>query len=162
MVLIALNLAVIVIWLSRTHTVSDVPAPSLDDRPMIRSAPPTGRATDEPPSEMIRAPSDEVVSNDPLVREPDARTPRPPNTTTASARIDAPLLGELPLSFRQTLPQFRLDVHVYADDRARRFVMLNLERLSEGDLSADGLEVVEIQADGVVLYWEGQLFFMPR
>lgn len=49
------------------------------------------------------------------------------------------------------LPPATLNLHVFDADRTKRFVLLNGERLREGDTSRDGLTVVSITPEGVVL-----------
>jgi hypothetical protein len=49
------------------------------------------------------------------------------------------------------LPTVTLNLHVYDAQRNTRFVILNGERLQEGDRSASGLLISNILADGVVL-----------
>lgn len=52
-------------------------------------------------------------------------------------------------------------MHVFGNEPAQRFVILNGERRVAGD-DVDGVHVVEIRADGVVLELEGQRFLLPR
>lgn len=49
------------------------------------------------------------------------------------------------------LPTVTLNFHVYDTQRNSRFVILNGERLREGDRSASGLLISNILADGVIL-----------
>ena len=49
------------------------------------------------------------------------------------------------------LPPATLNLHVFDADRTKRFVLLNGERLREGDTNRDGLTVVTITPEGVVL-----------
>lgn len=56
----------------------------------------------------------------------------------------------------------RLTVHVYAEEPAKRFVIINSQRVREGDRTDDGILVEEIRPDGVMLSSQGQTFFRPR
>ena len=53
-------------------------------------------------------------------------------------------------------------MHVYGADPARRFVVLNDSRLTEGEKTSDEIFVREIRPDGVVLEFQNQRFFFPR
>jgi hypothetical protein len=87
------------------------------------------------------------------VAEPPVSDPPPP---------PVPLAWELPLSVRQSLPALSIAMHVYADEPTRRFVILNDQRLVEGESAGAGVTVREIRRDGVVLEFQGQRFLMPR
>lgn len=60
------------------------------------------------------------------------------------------------------LPSLHLDLHVFADRRRDRFVMINMHRLGEGDSLPDGVHVDTIRPDGVVLTYHGTRFLLPR
>jgi general secretion pathway protein B len=78
--------------------------------------------------------------------------PRP----VADARKDTPYqpdamsYWELPQSVRDSLPQFRISVIVYADDPALRFVLVNGIRLKEKDELQSGVVLEEIRREGAV------------
>ncbi|HET7570178.1 MAG TPA: general secretion pathway protein GspB [Gammaproteobacteria bacterium] len=74
---------------------------------------------------------------------------------------DAPPLETLPQSVQHQLPELQMEIHVYAPDPAKRFVMINMHRYVEGDTLADGPKVVSITPDGVVLRYRGQTFLLP-
>ncbi|HET7307808.1 MAG TPA: general secretion pathway protein GspB [Gammaproteobacteria bacterium] len=80
---------------------------------------------------------------------------------SAAAPGDAPPLETLPQSVQHQLPELQMEIHVYAPDPAKRFVMINMHRYVEGDTLADGPKVVSITADGVVLRYQGQTFLLP-
>lgn len=87
-----------------------------------------------------------------------------PTTVPAQSTLapeDAPPLDTLPQSVQHELPELQMQVHVYAPDPAKRFVMINMHRYVEGDTLADGPKVVRITADGVVLEYRGQTFLLP-
>ena len=64
--------------------------------------------------------------------------------------------GELPVG------PLRLDIHVYSDVAAERFVFINMVKHREGSTTADGLSVDTITRDGVVLSYRGRRFLLPR
>ena len=56
------------------------------------------------------------------------------------------------------LPPAALHLHVYDADPIKRFVLLNGERLREGDTSREGLDVISITPEGVVLSYGNAAF----
>lgn len=99
---------------------------------------------------------------------PATALPSPP-APAATARLPAlanaptlPSLIALPSSQRQGLPPLRVTMHVYADEAARRFAIIDGHRVGEGALLADGVTVAEIARDGVVLDVRGQRYLLPR
>lgn len=79
-----------------------------------------------------------------------------------SATTGTPLLYEMPLGTRQTLPPLKLSMHVYSPDPARRVVIIDGVRLLEGGTVSGELRVTQITADGVVLQLGDQQFLLPR
>jgi general secretion pathway protein B len=63
---------------------------------------------------------------------------------------DAMSYWELPQGVRDSLPQFRISVIVYADDPADRFVLVNGIRLREKDELQSGVVLEEIRRGGAV------------
>jgi general secretion pathway protein B len=88
--------------------------------------------------------------------------------------------GELPLSGRvrrgldnglmtyeeaatkNQIPPVRMDLHVYAPDPRRRFVLVNMKRLMEGESLPEGVKVDTITPDGAILSYRGVQFMMER
>lgn len=87
---------------------------------------------------------------------------------SAAASGSAPPAGSLPLYAQiaaepgSTLPRLHLDLHVYSPLPSKRFVMINMQKLHQGDALADGVSVVKIRPDGVVLSYQGREFLLPR
>ncbi len=78
-----------------------------------------------------------------------------------SSEPTAPLLENLPFADRQGLPPLSLDVHVYAEQAERRFVLLNLKKMREGD-NLDNIYLEAITPAGVVLSHNGVRFRVQR
>jgi general secretion pathway protein B len=55
-----------------------------------------------------------------------------------------------------------MTVHVYDADKGRRFVMINGRKYREGDKTREGMSVERIVAEGAVLSYKGNPFFVPR
>jgi general secretion pathway protein B len=60
------------------------------------------------------------------------------------------------------VPPLRLDLHVYAPDPRKRFIMLNMKRLGEGESLPEGVKVDSITTDGAILSYRGSQFVMDR
>jgi len=72
-----------------------------------------------------------------------------------------PGLATLDSATRATLPPLQLSMHVWNPDAARRFAIIDGQRLGEGGKLA-GAVVAEIRRDGVVLDIGGRQFLLPR
>ena len=87
---------------------------------------------------------------------------------SAAASGSAPPAGSLPLYAQiaaepgSRLPRLHLDLHVYSPLPSKRFVMINMQKLRQGDALANGVSVVKIRPDGVVLSYQGREFLLPR
>jgi general secretion pathway protein B len=53
-----------------------------------------------------------------------------------------------------------LDLHSYAPDPAKRFVLLNMRRLYEGQSTADGVKVESITNDAAIMSYKGTRFVL--
>ena len=97
---------------------------------------------------------------------PVAPTALPPDTTpaTADSAVDPPLpgLASLPASERAALPPLKLSMHVYSEEPARRFVIVDGQRLVEGAAPAPGIVVEAIRRDGAVLAVNGRRVLLAR
>jgi len=69
---------------------------------------------------------------------------------------------ELPDAVRSDVPEIKFSVLVYATDPADRFVLINGQRLGQGDSIQPGLEVKEIRRDGVVFSYRLYQFLVER
>ena len=73
-----------------------------------------------------------------------------------------PRINELGAQATAGLPALNVDLHVYANDAASRFVILNGRRYTEGARTGEGLLVEHITPDGVILNNKGLRFLLPR
>ena len=73
-----------------------------------------------------------------------------------------PTLASLDAGTRAQLPPLKLSMHVYADEPAQRFVILDGQRLGEGASPRAGLVLEEIRRDGLVLSVNGQRLLLAR
>jgi general secretion pathway protein B len=134
---------------SETVPPASVAAPVAPEAAEIASSTPV--ATIEPDFGGGEPPASPEVAK-PAMEPPPDESPSPP----------FPLVWELPLGTRQSLPRLAIAMHVYAEDPQRRFVILDDQRLVEGESASGGVTVREIRRDGVVLEAQGQRFLLPR
>lgn len=69
---------------------------------------------------------------------------------------------ELPDSIRADVPEIKFSVLVYASEPADRFVLVNGQRLAQGDSYQQGLVVEEIRRDGVIFSYRLYKFLIQR
>jgi len=69
---------------------------------------------------------------------------------------------ELPDAIRADVPEIKFSVLVFAKNPADRFVLINGQRLGEGDSPQSGLVVKEIRRDGVVFSYRLYQFLVER
>lgn len=86
--------------------------------------------------------------------------PKPMNIETEP--VLPPRWQDLPSEERNRLPAPRIDVHVFAREPARRFVLINLRKYQEGDTVDEGATIESILADGIVLSYQGQRYRVDR
>ncbi|MFU8821276.1 MAG: general secretion pathway protein GspB [Gammaproteobacteria bacterium] len=91
------------------------------------------------------------------------RVPGPAGTTeraTADARL--PRFADLVVRGEMNVPHMHLDIHVFSENPAERFVFINMRRYDEGQSTQEGPRIERIARDGVVMDYQGQRFFLPR
>ena len=69
-----------------------------------------------------------------------------------------PIMHNLPESTRTQLPALELNVHVFSNNPAKRFVYINSVRYSEGAQVSDEITLEEIISTGVILNYGGTYF----
>jgi general secretion pathway protein B len=60
------------------------------------------------------------------------------------------------------LPPLAVDLHIFADDPAKRAVFINGRRYTQGATIAEGPKVEQITREGAVLSYRGRRFLLPR
>ncbi len=138
------------------HPAASVPStPS----PVITAGAPAASATPSPAATAVglappaqSAPAGSAGDYAPALQPPPA----------AGVAGTLPLYGDIASAPDSNLPPLHLDLHVYAADPRKRFVMIDMQKLREGDSLANGVTVVAIRPDGVVLSFAGRQFLLPR
>ena len=88
--------------------------------------------------------------------------PVPVADVVPSVSSEAPRWQDLPLEERTNLPAPRIDVHVFAQEPERRFVLINLHKYQVGDTLDDGTTLEAILNDGIVLSYGGRQYRVDR
>ena len=60
------------------------------------------------------------------------------------------------------LPALTVDLHIYANEPAKRAIFINGRRYTQGAHTAEGPIVEEITPDGAILSYHGRRFQLPR
>ncbi len=84
------------------------------------------------------------------------------NRTSNTSLAVVPTMDELRLGGSLQVAEMHLDIHVYSETPAERFVFINMNKHREGSKTAEGPVVREIRPDGVVLEHQGRVFLLPR
>ena len=162
-VLLLVNLAVLAGILMRSEVAVE---PVVEAVAEPAAAPPTASGDDfaaQVASARRNAPARAPA---PLPDEPVAEaTPPPPAAVTTSPARDTsmlPTLMELQAGGRVALPELHVDIHVYSEAAADRFVFINMVKHKEGSRLPEGPLVEQITPDGVILEHNGTSFLLPR
>lgn len=157
--LIGVNLSLLlVMWIMSDN---QQPAPPIQptvsepaaEQPAVVAPPPPVSAPAPAPQERIR-PAAPVAA--PAMPAPG------PATVPAARDSNLPTMEELVLQNLITIDPLRLDIHVYSDNPAERFVFINMNRYDEGQTLNEGPMLVAINPAGVVLRHQGYDFLVTR
>lgn len=108
-------------------------------------------------SSSLSRPTVETAAASPIAASPIAAA------TAPSVSLSAPSFAALPsrdavLARGAAIPAVNLTLHVFDPAPRARFILLDGERLGEGDTSKNGLNVNAITAEGVVFVFDGNTF----
>ncbi|GAA4791933.1 general secretion pathway protein GspB [Lysobacter hankyongensis] len=141
-------------------------APAADSPPVVEVPPASTTSIPTPaPLPSVPVPSTPAASApvaSPPVATPTTATPRelpsPPPTATPPVpppASDQPIaLADLDPATRNQLPPLKLSMHLWNETPSGRFVILDGQRLKEGDVLGE-VVVERITRDGAVLVWRG-------
>ncbi len=150
--LLLVNIAVLVGILMRPDKSPVVPA-------TIEESPVEQRTITEPSFEekINEAKQNQPVRTEPAATQQAARRPPTPVNRARVLTID-----EVRVNGTLQITDLHLDIHVYSDDPAERFVFINMAKHREQSKLEEGPVVVEITPDGVILEHQGTTFLLPR
>jgi general secretion pathway protein B len=162
-VLLAVNLGVLLVVLLRNDTAEVVPATAQVSS--TRQEPAAGASF----SEQIREAREREAASqtstaaapEPVVETP-ATAPARPRPQSGFTLAALPTADELIANGQLQMAALHLDIHVYSDEPAERFVFINMVRHREKSRLAEGPVVQEITPEGVILDYRGTRFLLPR
>jgi general secretion pathway protein B len=132
------------------------------------SGPATSSSTSQPAAAGTQSTSDQSGSGTGNANSQSAQ-PSPTNKkpSAETAQRDplepAPIsYWELPDTVRESVPEIKFSVLVYASNPDDRFVLINGQRLAEGDSLPSGPVVKEIQREGVIFSYRLYRFLVER
>lgn len=99
-----------------------------------------------------------VPADTDVKRKISSSNPEPTTDSVPEAENKVYNLNELPLSIRQSLPNFFISFFVYSDDTSSRMVKINGEMMQEDEYLTDNLRLEEITPDGVILKYQNYRF----
>lgn len=140
---------------TRALAVPDTAAPSPSFSELVAEAKERQRTAGPAEPQPSEEPPGSLRDEAPAVAKP-APEPDPVDFGALATFDELRARGEL------MLPDLHLDLHVYADKPADRFVVINMTRYREGAALAEGPRVRQILPNGAVLEQRGTAFFLPR
>lgn len=167
-VLLAVNLAVLLSVLLRDDAPQSIPQSGRAASP-AKPEPAAGSSFSERIQEARErestarqsvAPRPEPVA-EPAVEAPPAAQPEPRQQREFTLAA-LPTADELRANGSIQLAELHLDIHVYSETPADRFVFINMVRHREKSRLAEGPVVQEITPEGVILDYSGTRFLLPR
>lgn len=111
------------------------------------------RVVSEPPAEPISV--DTAPTRDSEPPQPELAQSPPPAAGTRYPPVETMPRG----SIREQIRAMKLNMHVYAEDPADRFVLIDLQRRTEGSDLGAGIRLAEIAPDGIIVDVEGKRYF---
>ncbi|MDX1509127.1 MAG: general secretion pathway protein GspB [Woeseiaceae bacterium] len=171
--LLALNVAVLLGLLLRPDAPAPVVAtppvpaaqPAAARVPAVREPVPAGAVPDarEAFSERVAEARRSQPQATPAGEEtPAAAAPIATASVEDGAFASLPTLTEVRADNRLQLPDLHVDIHVYSPVPRERFVFINMAKYRENEVIREGPTITRIEADGVVLQYQGVSFILPR
>jgi general secretion pathway protein B len=120
--------------------------------------PPVEPAASPPPAAVVN-PADFAPARPPGTLPPRSLAAPSPVGNGGAGTMDPSLPTAADLNARGAgVPDLNLALHVYDDAPANRYVLINSQRLREGESTTDGVRVERITPEGALLSWRGQRF----
>ena len=159
--LVGVNLSLLlVMWIMSED---QQPAPPVVNEPVPAQPAPVAQPPASAPPPVAPAPAAPAPAASTAPAQPAATQPLPaPVSNPAGTDSELPTMEELVLQNLITIDPLRLDIHVYSENPAERFVFINMNRYDEGQTLKEGPLLVAINPAGVVLRHQGYDFLVTR
>lgn len=109
------------------------------------------------------APASPPAVQAPAAAAPAAALTNDPGTNApGTVGTTLPSLQQLALAGDLSLPPLRIDIHVYSEAPAQRFVFINMNKYREGDTLKEGPTLEAITGNGVIMAYQGRRFTLDR
>jgi len=160
--LLLVNVVVLFGILLREDEAPDTPAP-VEQTPVEQNQPASASFEDRVAEARQNQPEpDTTTAESPPLQTANTAPVETPPQTVSQSRPRLMTIDELRLNGTLTLPELHIDIHVYAEDPAERFVFINMKKHRESSQLDEGPVVAEITTDGVILKHQGSTFLLPR
>jgi len=156
--LLIVNIAVLVGVLMRPQSPSQA-APELQPAAEVQ------QQIAEPSFEEKIAAAKQSQPPTPVDDEPEVAVPATAPAARPTASRDGPrilTIDEVRVNGTLQVTDLHLDIHVYSEQPADRFVFINMNKHRENSKLVEGPVVLEITPDGVILEHQGTTFLLPR
>lgn len=89
--------------------------------------------------------------------------PKPePSIKKTTPKQDIPWLRSLPFDFRRSMPKLNINVFVYSEVPAERFVIIDMVKYTSGQQLIQGMELKEIRSGSLIVKYKNRTFQIPR
>ena len=156
--ILSLNLVFLAIWyftdlISPEHQTNVAPRSKPSVSVVIQDPIFSNQAFDRPKNSIERKRpiyEEQKASTDPLSPTGQMRLSEgpPPGSESRSARVDA----------LDQLAAIRFSSHIFAEDQDLRMVVVDGQRIGEGDIVRDGIRLEQITETGVIFEYQGKRF----
>jgi general secretion pathway protein B len=160
--LLLVNVIVLFGILLRDDEATDMAAP-VERTPVEQSQPASSSFEDRVAEARESQPVPDTTTTEPSTSQSANTAPvEAPPQAVAQSRPRLMTIDELRLNGTLQLPELHIDIHVYAEDPAERFVFINMKKQRKNSQLDEGPVVAEITTDGVILKHQGSTFLLPR
>ncbi len=117
------------------------------DKPLIKQ-------TDKLATENIALPETAPLA---VIEKPEDKLNKVDNGTN-----NLPFLTEIDSDFRRTVPTVDMNVFVYSDNEAERFIMIDMQKYQTGELIKNGMTLKEIRRNSIIVEYNNRVFKIKR
>jgi len=129
---------------------------SLRKEPLINESLADAEAAEETIELIETAPKPDTPAAQPVIAT------EPTQVASKVIQEDLPRLSQMRAAGLISAANLHLDMHVYSDDAAKRFVFVNMVKYREGERLPEGPTIEEITPDGVIMIQQGNRFRLDR